>query len=106
MIIKCEYCGITINPTANTHICQNVPRPAIDMGEEGGHVRLGTKPTDEIYDRYNACNGSCKDGSSISTYPIHNFFVSNTVCKQCGHINGYHLENCVNDTKTLTLLGE
>ena len=52
------------------------------------------------------CNGTCKGKSAISTCPLHCIFVDNTACEHCGHINGYHLENCANDTKTLTPLGE
>ena len=43
-------------------------------------------------------NGTCKPNSppQISTCPLHTYFVSDTDCKRCGHLNGYHLDGCAN----------
>ena len=50
MNIKCEDCGLSINPVANTHNCSSAKVPLIK------------------------CNGTCEDIGSISTCEKHTYF--------------------------------
>lgn len=52
MNIKCEFCGLSINPVANTHNCSSAKVPLVK------------------------CNGTCEDIGSISTCEKHTYFLA------------------------------